>query len=199
MGKNYNSPPLLYNTFVVQDIGLFATAVHLDYTVVDFGARRSEITAAQAKLVAANLNFNDTHLQLIQQVSQAYYALLNTSGLREAAEVNLTDAEALDEAAQERRNNGLATLPDLLEARAEKEKANYDLQSAIGAEKTAFGDLATTIAAQPVHGFKVQKLDDLHIPDALDPVRRRCDRKRLQATPGPFWRKGQGSRLPMRR
>ncbi len=31
-GKNYNTPPLLYNTFVVQDIGLFATAVHLDYT-----------------------------------------------------------------------------------------------------------------------------------------------------------------------
>jgi outer membrane protein len=167
-GKNYNSPPLLYNTFVVQDIGLFATAVHLDYTLVDFGVRRSEITAAQAKLVAANLSFNDTHLQLIQQVSQAYFALLNASGLREAAEVNLTDAEALDEAAHEKRNNGLATLPDLLEARAEKEKANYDLQSAIGAEKTAFGDLATTIAAQPIHGFKVQKLDDLHIPDALD-------------------------------
>jgi outer membrane protein len=167
-GKNYNTPPLLYNAFVVQDIGLFATAVHLDYTLVDFGARRSEITATQAKLVAANLSFNDAHLQLIQQVSQAYYALLNASGLRAAAEVNFSDAEALDEAAQERRNNGLATLPDLLEAHAEKEKANYDLQSAIGAEKTAFGDLATAIAAQPTHSFKVQELDDLHIPDALD-------------------------------
>ncbi len=167
-GKNYNLPPLLYNTFVVQDIGLFATAVHLDYTLIDFGTRRSEITAAQAKLVAANLSFNDTHLQLIQQVSQAYYALLNARGLRAAAEVNLTDAKALEEAAQERRDNGLATLPDLLEARAEREKANYDLQSAIGAEKTAFGDLATAIAAQPVHAFKVQGLDDLHIPNALD-------------------------------
>ncbi len=121
-GNNYNTPPLLYNTFVVQDIGLFAAAVHLDYTLVDFGARRSEITAAQAKLVAANLSFNDTHLQLIQQVSQAYYALLNARGLRIAAEVNLRDAEALDEAAQERRNNGLATLPDILEARGRKRK-----------------------------------------------------------------------------
>jgi outer membrane protein len=166
--KNYNSPPLLYNTFVVQDIGLFGTAVHLDYTLVDFGARRTEITATQAKLVAANLSFNDAHLQLMQQVSQAYYALLNASGLRAAAEVNLSDADALDEAAQERRNNGLATLPDLLEARAEREKAKYSLQSAIGAEKTAFGDLATAIAAQPIHSFKVQKLDDLHIPDCLD-------------------------------
>ncbi|HEY1743986.1 MAG TPA: TolC family protein [Granulicella sp.] len=167
-GKSYNSPPLLYNTFVVQDIGLFATAVHLDYTLVDFGARRFEITAAQAKLVAANLAFNDAHLQLIQQVSQAYYALLNASGLRAAAEVNLSDAKALEEAAQERRNNGLATLPDLLEARAEREKANYDLQSAIGIEKTAFGDLATVIAARPTRSFKVQALDDLHIPDSLD-------------------------------
>lgn len=122
-GKSYNSPPLLYNTFVVQDIGLFTAAVHLDYTLADFGARRSEITAAQAKLVAANLTFNDAHLQLIQQVSEAYYALLSASGLRAAAEVNLSDAKALEEAAQERRNNGLATLPDLLESSAEREQA----------------------------------------------------------------------------
>jgi outer membrane protein len=168
VGKNYNSPPLLYNTFVVQDIGLFAAALHLDYTLVDFGARRSEITAAQAKLVAANLTFNDAHLQVIQQVSQAYYGLLNASGLRAAAEVNLNDATALEEAAQERRDNGLATLPDLLEARAEREKANYDLQSAIGAEKIAFGDLATAIAARPSRPFEVQGLDGLHIPDGLD-------------------------------
>lgn len=167
-GKSYNSPPLLYNTFVVQDIGLFTAAVHLDYTLADFGARRSEITEAQAKLVAANLTFNDAHLQLIQQVSEAYYALLNASGLRAAAEVNLSDAKALEEAAQERRNNGLATLPDLLESSAEREQANYDLQSAIGVEKTAFGNLATIITARPTRPFRLQELNDLHIPHALD-------------------------------
>jgi outer membrane protein len=89
-GRAYFNPALIYQTFAAQDFGQFDTAVHLAYTLVDFGARRTEITAAQARLVAANLSFNNEHLTLIQQVSQAYFSLLNARGLREAAEVSLT-------------------------------------------------------------------------------------------------------------
>ena len=105
-------------------------------TLVDFGARRDEISSAQARLLAANLDFNNEHLILIQQVSSAYYNLLNATGLREAAEVNVHDAQAIEDAASERKANGLATLPDVLEARAATAKADYDLQSALGAEQT---------------------------------------------------------------
>lgn len=167
-GRTFLNPPLLYNTFVLQDIALFETNVHLDYTLFDFGARRTEITAAQARLLAANLNFNNQHLILIQQVSDAYYRLLNASGLREAAEFSFNDAKALQEAAEDRKRNGLATLPDVLETRAATARANYELQSAIGAEKTAFGDLATALTADPVDSFRVQTLNDLTIPEALD-------------------------------
>lgn len=166
-GKTFLNPPLLFQSFVVQDIGLFETAVHLDYTLLDFGARRTEITAAQARLVAANLNFNNQHLMLIEQVSQAYYRLLNAIGLRQAAQVSLNDAQLLQAAAQDRRNNGLATVPEVLEARAATAKANYLLQSTIGEEQVAFGDLAKVITASPVRHFNVQSLDKLHIPDAL--------------------------------
>lgn len=167
-GRTFVNPPLLYQSFAVQDIGAFETALSLNYTLIDFGARRSEITAAQARLLAANLNFNHEHLILLQQVSQAYYTLLNATGLREAAEVTLSDAQADEDAAQDRKDNGLATLPDLLEAKAATAKANYDLQSALGAEQTAFGDLATILTASPVKPFKVQPLSDLMIPNALD-------------------------------
>ncbi|WP_348267902.1 TolC family protein [Edaphobacter paludis] len=167
-GRTFLNPPLLYRTFVLQDIGAFETALNLNYTLVDFGARRSEITATQARLLAANLNFNNEHLVLVQQVSLAYYNLLNAIGLREAAAVTLNDAQAVEDAAQDRKNNGLATLPDLLEAKAATAKANYDLQSAIGAEQAAFGDLATILTATPVKPFKVQPLAELTIPDALD-------------------------------
>jgi hypothetical protein len=101
VGKTFLNPPLLYRTFVIQDIGLFTTAVHLNYTLLDFGARRTEITAAQAKLVAANLNFNNEHLVLVRNVSQAYYSLLNATGLRKAAEVSLKDAQTVEAAAVE--------------------------------------------------------------------------------------------------
>src|SRR5271170_7488048 len=72
-GRDYVNPELFYQTFVVQDLGVFDADLHLAYTVLDFGARRTEITAARARLVAANLSFNNEHLILIRQVSQSYF------------------------------------------------------------------------------------------------------------------------------
>ncbi|WP_263419048.1 TolC family protein [Terriglobus albidus] len=167
-GRTFLNPPLLYSSFYLQDIGAFETALNLDYTLVDFGARRDEINAAKARLLAANLNFNNEHLVLIQKVSAAYYRLLNAIGLRKAAEVTLNDARTVENAVRDRKANGLATLPDLLEAEAARAKAEYELQSMIGNEKTAFGDLATVLTASPVKPFKVQELSNISIPDALD-------------------------------
>jgi outer membrane protein len=167
-GRNYLNPLLLYQAFTKQDLGVFDTGVHMAYTLLDFGARRAEITAAQARLVAANLSFNNEHLILIEQVSQAYFSLLRARGLREAAQVSLNDAKTTETAAQERRNNGLATVPEVLEAKAATAKAAYDLQSAIGAEKVEIGNLARTITTNPVKPLIVEPLDELKIPDKLD-------------------------------
>jgi outer membrane protein len=167
-GRTYVNAQLYSRTWAVQDIGYFDTAVHLAYTLVDFGARRTEITAAQARLVAANLSFNNEHLVLIQQVSQSYFGLLEAKGLREAAEVSLNDAKTSEAAAQERRNNGLATVPEVLEAKAATARANYQLQSALGAEQVEIGNLATAITANPLKPLKVEALDQLRIPDKLD-------------------------------
>jgi len=167
-GRNYLNPLLLYQTFTKQDLGVFDTGVHLAYTLVDFGARRTEITAAQARLVAANLSFNNEHLILIRQVSQAYFSLLRARGLREAAEVSLSDARTSEAAAQERRNNGLATVPEVLEAKAATAKAAYDLKSAIGAEQVEIGNLARAVTTNPLKPLKVEPLDQLRIPDKLD-------------------------------
>ena len=167
-GRTYLNPELLYQTFVKQDLGVFSTSVHLAYTLVDFGARRTEISAAQAQLVAANLSFNNEHLDLIRQVSEAYFSLLRARGLREAAEVSLNDARTTQTAAEERRKNGLATVPEVLEAKAATAKAAYDLQSAIGAQRVEIGNLARAITANPVKPLNVEPLDQLRIPDNLD-------------------------------
>jgi outer membrane protein TolC len=167
-GKTFLNPPLLFQSFAVQDIGYYETAVHLDYTLIDFGARRSEVTAAQARLVAANLNFANEHLLLIKQVSEAYFGLLNAIGLRKAAETSLGDAKALEAATQDRRDNGLATVPDVLEARAASAKAAFELKSALGAERVEFGHLAKAVTASPTRAFEVAALEDLRIPDHMD-------------------------------
>lgn len=167
-GRTFINPPLLYTTFVLQDIGAFESTLRLNYTLLDFGARRTEINAAKARLLAADLRFNNEHLNVIYQISTAYYALLKATALRKAQEVSLRDAQAIEEAVQQRMDNGLATLPDVLEARAAAAKAAYDVQSSVGEEESAFGKLATTLTASPTEHFNVQDLDALNIPDHLD-------------------------------
>jgi outer membrane protein len=167
-GRAYLNVLLFYQNVFPQDLGVFDTDVHLAYTLLDFGARHTEITAAQARLVAANLSFSNEHLILIRQVSEAYFSLLSARGLREASEVSLNDARTTESAAQERRKNGLATVPEVLEAKAATAKAAYDLQSAIGAERVEIGNLARAITANPVKPLKVEPLDQLRIPDKLD-------------------------------
>jgi len=123
-------------------------SLDLNYTIFDFGARRGRIAAESARLLAANSGFNDVHRKLIFEVQETYYRLLNASAQDTAARASLASAEAVQQAAEERLRNGLATLPDVLEARSATAQSQYDLQAVLGAEETARGDLATTLGAR---------------------------------------------------
>jgi outer membrane protein len=150
-----------------QTIQSFQLALDLNYTVFDFGARSGRIDAARARLLSANFAFNDTHRSVIDQVEQAYYRLLNSIGQEDSAQASLANAKAVEQAAQERLINGLATLPDVLEARSATAQAEYDLQSALGAEEIARGDLATAVGTSANVGIRVQPLDQLPTPDSI--------------------------------
>ena len=116
--------------FYRQTIQTFQGALELSYTIFDFGARAGRITAARADVLAANFGFNDTHRRIIYRVAQTYYRLLNALGQEDAARASLTNAQTAQQAAEERLKLGLATLPDVLEARSATAQAEYDLQSA---------------------------------------------------------------------
>src|SRR6478672_1738052 len=150
-----------------QTVQSFQLALDLNYTVFDFGARSGRIDAARARLLSSNFAFNDTHRSVLDQVEQAYYRVLNSIGQEDSAQASLANAKAVEQAAQERLTNGLATLPDVLEARSATAQAQYDLQSALGAEEIARGDLATALDVPPYIVVRVQPLDELAIPDSI--------------------------------
>ncbi len=181
--RTLQEPLLLYDHFQLQDIGLVKTVLRMNYTLFDFGARRSEIDAAKARLLEADLHFNDTHLQIIYDVARKYYDLQNASGLRMAADANLRDFKALEQAAQERLDNGLATRPDVLEARASAARAEYELQSAVRNEEVVFGNLATTLTASPRFPFHVQPLDELSIPETLPETEEAAEERAFRERP----------------
>jgi outer membrane protein len=155
------------NRFFGQTTQTFELALDLNYTVFDFGARSGRIDAARARLLSANFAFNDTHRSVIDQVEQAYYRLLNSIGQEDSAQASLANAKAVEQAAQERLTNGLATLPDVLEARSATAQAEYDLQAVVGAEEIARGDLATAVGTPASVAIRVQPLNQLPTPDSI--------------------------------
>jgi len=162
------SQAYLVDRFYRQTIGDFQVALNLNYTVFDFGARSGRISAASAEVLAANFSFNDTHRNIIYQVEQAYYQFLNASGQEDAARASLANAQAVQQAAEERLKNGLATLPDVLEARSSTAQAEYELQSVLGAKQIAAGNLATGLGTFATTAIHVQPLKELQIPQSVD-------------------------------
>ncbi len=158
----------LTDQFFRQTIADFQVALNLNYTIFDFGARGGRINAAKAEALFANFAFNDTHRMVIYQVEQAYYQLLNASGQEQAARANLSNAQAVQQAAEERLNHGFATLPDVLEARSATAQAEYELQAVLGAEEIAHGNLATALGTTPQTAIRVQPLQELTIPSTID-------------------------------
>lgn len=153
--------------FYRDTIGLFQPTLDLNYLIFDFGRRSGTINAARADLFAADFAFNDTHRNIIYQVTASYYRLLNAMGQQEAAQATLLNAQTVENDTQSRLDHGLATLPDLLEAQAASAQADFDLQASIGALENAQGDLATSLGLPPGTQFQVQNINDLPIPDAL--------------------------------
>ena len=154
--------------FFRKTIGDFDVALDLNYLIFDFGGRSGRIDAASAKALAANFGFNDTHRNLIYSVEQAYYQLLAATGQEEAARASLSNAKTVQQDAEERLNNGLATLPDVLEARSATAQADYELQAVLGQEQIARGNLATALGASPTTAIHVHPLADLKIPESID-------------------------------
>ena len=158
----------LGSQFYRQTVPVLQASLDLNYTIFDFGARRGRITAESARVLAANFTFNDVHRKLIYQVQQAYYRLLNAMGQEAAARASLANAQAVQQAAEERLHNGLATLPDVLEARSATAQAQYDLQAVLGAEEIARGDLATALGASATATIRIQPLSEVPTPESVD-------------------------------
>ena len=115
-------------------------------------------------------------------VADTYYRLLTALSQQDAARAALADAQTVREAVELRLANGLATLPDALEARAAVAEAAYELASVQGSTETARGDLATVLGASPAAPFRVlDAASMLSIPENTEePVRTIMDRALAQ-------------------
>ncbi len=158
---------LLGNTFVRQTIALYEPALELDYTLFDFNGRLDALRAARLDLFASDFAFNNTHLAVMETVATGYFALLNNQGQVAAADINLQNAQAVAAAVDARLAQGLATLPDALQARAAAAQAHFQLISLQGAQSNAQAALSAALELPPATPLPVVPIDRLALPEIL--------------------------------
>ena len=92
---------------------------------------------------------------MARSVAESYYRALNTIGEVDAAESSLKDAIETEQSTLARYEHGTATLPNLLNARASREQADYQLETARGNAQTSMSELARSTGVDPTLTLKL--------------------------------------------
>ncbi len=167
LGQTTRVGVLFNSTFVRQTEGILEPALQLDYTIFDWNARLDAVRAARYDLFADDFAFNQIHLDIINAVTQRYFALLNSEGQVAAATISLQNAQTEAREVDARLAQGLATLPDALEARAAAAQALYALTNLKGTQSNAEADLVTVLRLPASTVLPVVPIEQLAPPEAL--------------------------------
>lgn len=160
----------------------YGPAISFSYILYDFGARTSQIDAAQYRLLAANLNQNRVLQDVVFQVEQAYYRLIGTEALVRVNDLTLQNLKTAYDAAQRRRESGLATAADVYRAETQVAQAQLNLTRSRGELEKARGQLAAA-AGLPVNGtLRIEALSGpprtSEVTSTLDELLERAKRSR---------------------
>ena len=140
----------------------------LEWVLLDFGRRKAGVNAAKYQLLAANLGFNAQHQQIVFKVQSAFYELSKVRGRIDVAQSALNSALKVQEAAEERFKNGMATAPDVSQARQQAASAAFDLEDVKARERDAQVALADSIGITPTVPLHVIDFSKLPVPTNLD-------------------------------
>ncbi len=158
----YADGPVLGGATLREDDTTVNPVLALNYLLLDFGNTRAGINTATTNLFVTGESLTGTHEQIALDVTRNYYRVVSGKGLVASAQASLKDAEAIEEQVRARMEHGLATLPNFLSAKTQRQQAEYNLQNAIAAEQTAESDLARTVGLNPA--VPVQIKDISHMP-----------------------------------
>jgi outer membrane protein len=156
--------PVGYSIFELPALQPEAT---VEYTVFDFGRRAAKVDAATAEKLAAGANFIQVNQEVAFRVSVGYYNLLTAQERLQAAQETLKTDQTTQDASEAQLSNGRATLPDVLNARAETAQSRFDLEAADGDEKIARVTLTEAIGVEPSPNISIDGQENVPLPGSL--------------------------------
>ncbi|HTZ95961.1 MAG TPA: TolC family protein [Terriglobales bacterium] len=159
--------PLAPRGYVMVELPVVKPEVTLQYLIFDFGKRGANVDFAKQEKFAAGADVIQVNQALAFRVASAYYQLVTAQERLQAAQDILRTAQTTQDAAENRLNNGLATLPDVLNARAETAQAAFDEESADGDEKIARVTLTETVGADPSPNIVIDSQRSAPLPEKL--------------------------------
>ena len=122
-----------------------SVGLSLSYLLLDFGGRAATAESARQALMAANWNHNQGIQDILRNVPQAYYTYFGNRAQVRASESDLEEALTSLKSTEQRKNAGVSTIADVLQARARVDQVRLDLVSNRGAVKISRGELATAV------------------------------------------------------
>src|SRR5438445_2935313 len=146
-------------TLITQSL-LARGELNAKWLLLDFGERKATTAAAREKLLMANVGFNGTHQKIVFDVTDRFYQLGTARQKVMVTQSALDAARTIEQAAQTRFDNGLATKPDLLQAQQQSAQSNFDLEASSGAESDARVALIESIGLLPTVPLRVADLPE---------------------------------------
>jgi len=169
--------------FFNADTQLFLPALTLKWLVFDAGGRQAAVDASKATLAFANFGFNAAHQKIVFDVTNAYYAATTAEDRIVASRASLSLAQALLNAVDARRGRGLATLPDVLQARERTASAEYDLAAALAGELDARMALLEAMGVRPTTMLRIAPLDQQAVPAMVEDTAEKLVERALAQRP----------------
>jgi len=136
----------------------YGPALTLSYLLYDFGARESQIKAAEYTALAASLAQNRVLQDVVFEVEQAYYRYLGIEALVRSNELFLKSVSTSLDATQRRREGGLATAADVYRAETQVAQAQLNLTRSKGEWEKARGALASAVGLPVNSTLLIQSL-----------------------------------------
>jgi outer membrane protein TolC len=153
--------------YIMVEVPAIQPEITLQYLIFDFGGREAKIDAASAQKIAAGALFIQENQNVAFSISSGYYNLVTAQERLEAAKETLKTAQTTEDAAEDRLQNGRATLPDVLNARAQTSQTVFDLESADGSEKISRVTLAEELGVDPSPDITIDAQKNAPLPQSL--------------------------------
>jgi outer membrane protein TolC len=143
------------------------SVLSMQWLLFDFGERAAVVEAARQGSVISNIAFTATHQKLIHDVSLAFYAHAAARARLSNSELALSNARAVQVAAEDRYKRGIGTVIEVAQARQATAQASLASVQASGAADDSYLALIAAMGLSPLTRIRIADASDHKLTPAV--------------------------------